>query len=114
MLTRKITFPRPSYELLGVLLLIQLVITSVVHAKKTLAALHPGAASLDEGYTNAEESSKWICILCLEKRKHTTATPCGHLFCWGCIHEAARNKAECPLCRTQMDPQTLIRVYHYE
>jgi hypothetical protein len=26
------------------------------------------------------------CSLCLEVRKNTTLTTCGHLFCWSCIH----------------------------
>jgi peroxin-10 len=32
------------------------------------------------------------CTLCLEERKNTTSTECGHLFCWTCISGWAREK----------------------
>jgi peroxin-10 len=39
------------------------------------------------------------CTLCLEEMKDPSVTTCGHVFCWHCISDWCREKAECPLCR---------------
>ncbi|EOA81068.1 peroxisome biogenesis factor 10 [Exserohilum turcicum] len=52
-----------------------------------------------------DETMGWIgennrkCTLCLEEMKDPSVTTCGHVFCWTCIGDWAREKPECPLCR---------------
>ncbi|KAJ4370765.1 peroxisome biogenesis factor 10 [Neocucurbitaria cava] len=52
-----------------------------------------------------EDTMGWIsggnrkCTLCLEEMKDPSVTTCGHVFCWTCISDWAREKPECPLCR---------------
>lgn len=52
-----------------------------------------------------EDTMAWIgggnrkCTLCLEEMKDPSVTTCGHVFCWVCICDWAREKPECPLCR---------------
>ncbi|KAI4485066.1 hypothetical protein M0802_012807 [Mischocyttarus mexicanus] len=47
------------------------------------------------------------CQLCTEAIS-TTATPCGHIFCWPCISNWLRNKPQCPFCRENVPPQRIV------
>ena len=67
----------------------------------------------DAANTNAKiEQQK--CSLCLEFRKRTSLTSCGHLFCWPCIQEWIQNKAECPLCREELKPNQIVCLRNYK
>lgn len=48
------------------------------------------------------------CTLCLEPYKDPSVTTCGHVFCWTCVQDWVREKAECPLCRTSIQGNKVL------
>ncbi|KAL6709617.1 peroxisome biogenesis factor 10 [Coniothyrium glycines] len=148
---------RAGYEVLGVLLVLQMAVQAYLHVHTTvtsaaaIGAGHPQGTSAIVGggaevsldpnaysannallfeaaqpttapsdlskWTNTpsaenprieltdEDTMSWIgggnrkCTLCLEELKDPSVTTCGHVFCWTCISDWAREKPECPLCR---------------
>ncbi|XP_071390030.1 peroxisome biogenesis factor 10 isoform X2 [Centroberyx affinis] len=112
---------RTSYRILGFVSLIQLVITVVLQLNnfrqrqrarqewKLYRNLTPSPQHAESSCPRAAR-----CILCLEERRHSTSTPCGHLFCWECITEWCNTKTECPLCREKFQPHRLVYLRNYD
>jgi len=120
-----------GYQVLGILLGTQLISSFLLLAAERLRALSSAASPQpddlkpetpsstdegedeDDGWMEQDTKSEPKCVFCFGKRRHTTATECGHLFCWGCIISCCDRKAECPLCRQPIRRQTLVRLEHY-
>ena len=60
-----------------------------------------------------DEKSNNNCLLCLDKRKETSSTICGHLFCWSCITKYLQTNTQCPFCRQECHPQNIVLLQNF-
>lgn len=51
------------------------------------------------------------CVICTEVFKEPTMTKCGHTFCKDCISEVVSRMKTCPVCKTDLKPDELMKNY---
>lgn len=113
--------PTTSLRFLGYISLFYLVLNLV---QKVWSAQHSAQYTTSTGSTNklTDVISKGndtvnvrakTCNLCVDNRQGTSITPCGHLFCWDCIHDSLRYQPYCPTCRESVNSSRIVLLQNY-
>lgn len=109
-----------NYKRLGMLMLIQIgfqflrFVTKIIDQKRKSQNERRNLEENENKDENLEpEDDNNICGLCFDKRKDSSVTPCGHLFCWNCIVKATLNKEECPQCRQICPTRKIIQLRNF-
>ncbi|KAI8899385.1 hypothetical protein BC833DRAFT_524798 [Globomyces pollinis-pini] len=97
-----------GYEILGIMIFIKLLLTNLMPTT-TETSDYDDTHLIN--HNPVHDTLK--CTLCLEQRKVSTSTNCGHVFCWKCIADWIRTKAECPLCRQPITANLLLPLMNY-
>jgi len=135
--TRIVEMPRPRYTALGLIIIIQLLITGMINLKHIainqwrnirsnpqLNETNVNSSMIgdsDEIVDDDEEESLSDefssvgrqCLLHLGPLRAPTALICGHVLCWRCLAECGKQKPECPLCRSPFKLEDLLRLANY-
>jgi len=58
------------------------------------------------------------CVICfrefqdvMKDNEEIHTTPCGHVFCYKCIHKALVERGRCPVCRNHVEVDHTLRIY---
>ncbi|KAG7156827.1 Peroxisome biogenesis factor 10-like [Homarus americanus] len=101
-----------SFQVLGTVLLTHILLTTM-YAVYTHLFVKPPPENTQPS-AKCYVDSKKQCSLCLDERKYSCVTPCGHLFCWQCIQECLQTSQQCPLCRHPATPAQVVPLLNYD
>eukprot|EP00049_Salpingoeca_infusionum_P018324 m.356704 g.356704 ORF g.356704 m.356704 type:complete len:185 (-) comp17605_c0_seq1:944-1498(-) len=55
---------------------------------------------------------EFTCSICMDNVSEPVVTTCGHLSCWGCLHEWMKYKTACPVCSSGIEEENgIIPIY---
>lgn len=108
-LKKKTSFQN-SFKLLGIITMTYVILRSIslISNYKYLVV---DQVNISKSVSEVGDIEK--CPLCLNPRKDTSVTPCGHLFCWSCILSWLQEQPKCPICRLEVKPSRVVFLQNY-
>lgn len=100
-------FRRP-FRLLGTVSLVYLTLNIIydIYANK-IQALDESCMSNEGGRSEKE------CFLCGDEKIYATLLSCGHYFCWSCAFKLVKYTGTCPICRENIDRNSIILLENF-
>lgn len=116
----KTNYSELGYKILGALSFMQLTLgmaaymkDELMNQKRALEENHLKWTRRTIGNQEMADTHGVKCVLCLETRRDTSVTDCGHLFCWNCILDWMNQKEECPVCREALKKSSVIYLRNF-
>eukprot|EP01064_Diplonema_japonicum_P019982 TRINITY_DN2894_c2_g1_i1.p1 TRINITY_DN2894_c2_g1~~TRINITY_DN2894_c2_g1_i1.p1 ORF type:complete len:1651 (+),score=378.96 TRINITY_DN2894_c2_g1_i1:80-4954(+) len=86
-------------------------VVSIKHVCDTVLKRLPSGLAEDVRSIITKPSTEFECPICFEQSGENIAiTPCGHVFCIGCIVPIATSGHRCPMCRTVLVNETKLTI----
>ncbi|KAK1392832.1 RING-type domain-containing protein [Heracleum sosnowskyi] len=71
----------------------------------------PSNLEIENAWSAQQKKLELTCPVCLGPIIQEMSTKCGHVFCMDCITQSIATQGKCPVCRTKISMNDIIKIY---